>query len=298
MISLNLKDGSAWSFTADAATSPWLHRFARYCRLSGDNKSDSGSIRFVHNRSMTPCDYELCDGPELFGWRALDGGSLQRLRQSATPLRVRVRPNHREPLSGMTSMRYILFPVYERSLSLGGLPVHAGLAVNGRGEGVLLAGDSGAGKSTSCRALLPPWTALCDEETLIVQAPDGRYHGHPMPTWSTLMALPDEPLFWPVQTSVPLQAIFLLEHGAETIVLPLSSHKAVAELYENAQTTLFRYWSSLSAPSLRRRRLELFDRVTALVSALPVMRLRIRLGSRFWEQITASIAHDVPRGSE
>ncbi len=65
----------------------------------------------------------------------------------------------------------------------GGLLVHGALA-EWNGQGVILAGPGGVGKTTASKRLPRPWRSLSDDNTLIVKSPDGSYWAHPWPTWS------------------------------------------------------------------------------------------------------------------
>ena len=75
-------------------------------------------------------------------------------------------------------MRHALVPVFDEIIATGGVPIHGAL-VEWRGAGALLLGESGAGKSTSCRRLPSDWQVHSDDLCLVVGECRRRFPGSP-----------------------------------------------------------------------------------------------------------------------
>lgn len=104
-----------------------------------------------------------------------------------------------------------------------GVELHACGVVTPEGRGYLFAGQSGDGKTTTARL----WeelrgTVVLSDDRIVVREESGRYvmHGTPWHGEAELSA----------SRSVPVDAVFLLEHGAENRLLPLSVPDAAARL--------------------------------------------------------------------
>jgi SynChlorMet cassette protein ScmC len=180
----------------------------------------------------------------------------------------------------------------------GGVLLHSGLALlpspSGRGaggEGILLAGRSGVGKSTASARLPPPWRALADDVTLVVRDGSGAYWAHPWPTWSRFFGeeAGDGSDTWDIQRAVELRAVFVLEQGEEVRAEPLGPGHAIcllAELAQQTSTHLLRGWpiEEIAAFNLQR-----FENLCALAEAVPVYLLHVSLDGAFWEAIERAI---------
>lgn len=79
-------------------------------------------------------------------------------------------------------MASLLNPIFRQIIDYGGTCYHGGL-IEYQGQGILLSGPSGTGKSTCCRRIPSPWQALSDDECLISWH-DQHYQVQPLPTWS------------------------------------------------------------------------------------------------------------------
>gem|GEM_PF-285356 len=175
------------------------------------------------------------------------------------------------------------YPIYQRAMETGGLPFHACLA--GRGEmGVLLAAPGGGGKSTCARRLPPPWKVLCDDETLIVRDPEGRYFVHPFPTWSNFFWRREDRT-WNVQGYIPLSAIFFIKKGKKDEVIPMGRGEASARMYQAAEQVCLRNWRYFSAEEERGEKERLFANACELSQKIPAFTLRVSLQGQFWKEI-------------
>jgi len=178
---------------------------------------------------------------------------------------------------------YSLHSIYRKSMRIGGLPFHAGVAEY-NGCGILLSAESGTGKSTCCRRLPSHWKALCDDEALIVRSKDGNYRIHPFPTWSTYLNN-REPNTWQVEYSVPASAIFLLEQSDIDEVIPLHATQSIIPIINSAIQSCNKFIKNAGReyqPELMR---EVFNNAYEIAKTIPVFRLRVSLNGRFWEEI-------------
>ncbi len=116
--------------------------------------------------------------------------------------------------------------------SRGGVLIHGALAERD-GYGVILAAPGGTGKTTASNRLPAPWHSRCDDTTLVVRDPQGKYWAHPWPTWSRFLA--EEPGgTWDVQNAVPIKSIFFLVQSVEEQVEQVGQGQAVGLLEESA----------------------------------------------------------------
>lgn len=160
-------------------------------------------------------------------------------------------------------------------------------AIGEGGEGVLLGGRSGVGKTTASLRLRPPWRSLGDDMVLVVRDASGGYWAHPWPTWSRLLGQdvrhPDGR--WDVQRAVPLRALFFLEQAPDDRAQAIGPGQAVcrlAALAEQASRSqlLGRPLEEIAAFNLQR-----FENLCALAKALPAYVLHLSLDGEFWPEM-------------
>jgi len=182
----------------------------------------------------------------------------------------------------------VLLPVYLRVIDEGGMILHAA-AVERNGEAVLLAGKAGAGKSTACGRIMPPWRVLCDDLCLAVPSSHSGYFVHPLPTWSDL-ARKGESRRWEVSRGARLHGIFFLEREEETKALSLAKPDAAVRLWRTAVEGMIAWRQGLVRD--RRRRLELRLLETAMHTAKGVGSFRLRLAREgvFRKEIERALA--------
>lgn len=169
----------------------------------------------------------------------------------------------------------------------GGLWVHGAL-VEWQGEGVILAGPGGVGKSTAAGRLPLPWHALSDDMCLIAKSVSGEYQVHPWPTFSRVR-LGDFSGKWDVQRAVPLRMICMLFQHETDRLKPLSFHQAVSELVDVSGQTGVYLTAELDQEVVREVNVTRFHNAVEMAREVPVYRLNISLKGRFWEEIERKV---------
>jgi SynChlorMet cassette protein ScmC len=170
----------------------------------------------------------------------------------------------------------------------GGLLIHGAL-VEKDGYGVILAGPGTVGKSTACRRIPPPWNALSDDATLVINDGHGRYLAYPWPTWSRFFDNGPGGT-WDVGKAVPLKALFFLHQSPEDRTEPVNMTQSTAWVVESTHQVM---WSQM------RSRPELSDvkgiyaleirAAEQLVRSIPIHLLHISLTGKFWEEIERAL---------
>lgn len=169
----------------------------------------------------------------------------------------------------------------------GGVLIHGALAEKD-GMGVILAAPGGTGKTTASNRLSPPWRSRCDDTTLVVKDPQGRYLAHPWPTWSRF--LDGNPGgAWDVQSAVPLRGIFLLARSDDDHVERIGPGHAVSLLVECVRQASQFMPLGLFKEEIRALHLERFNNLCALTRAVPAHILHISLTGAFWQEIERTL---------
>ena len=195
---------------------------------SGSHLFDSGCVWNVYQRNH---QFVFDFATKRFG-----GQPYKRLHVDSEFRQARVFLN-RQCMTEDDAARGLEYPLDEllitHHLSLGrGVELHACGMVNEHGESCLFAGHSGAGKSTTARL----WTRQCrvrvlSDDRIVVRNQDGKFLMHGTP-WhgEAEYALP---------VCAPLQRIFLLEHGRENRIVPVSRAGAAGELLARSFTPFY-----------------------------------------------------------
>ncbi|MGA8762198.1 MAG: hypothetical protein WB562_04835 [Candidatus Sulfotelmatobacter sp.] len=148
----------------------------------------------------------------------------------------------------------------------GGFLLHSASAIR-NGKAFLLAGVSGAGKTTIAR-LAPPDATLLTDEISYVRKAEGGYVAYGTPFTGELAKLGEN-------TSAPVAALYLLAKGTENYIEPVAAAVAGRELLANmlffAEDPELVQWAFQSA-------CDFVDRV-------PVYRLTFVPDARVWEMI-------------
>ena len=264
---LRLANNRNWTFAAGASLAPWLSMFAGTMMLRQSKPTEEGPrLLFRRTRKL----------PTTSGESGEKGGITLRREGSDSDWSCTFN-RRRGKKRDIDFMRHSLMAVYMDAVDGGGFPCHAGLLAWG-GRGVLVAGASGTGKSTTCCRLLSTGAVLCDEETLIVRDRQGRYWGHPCPTWSRLFDKPGSQR-WEVERAVPLQGtIFLFPAGQDQCV-PVGQGEAAAKLHRMAMDKAVRSLECLDEETFLGMKKRMFDNVCLFVSQVPVTRLNVTLAS-------------------
>jgi hypothetical protein len=171
-----------------------------------------------------------------------------------------------------------------------GLLLHGALAEL-NGAGVILAGASGAGKTTASSRLAPPWRSRSDDAVLIVKATDGRYWVHPWPTWSRLSHTGLVDPTWDVQRALPLAAVCFLRQNEADAIAQMGAGRAAGLLVQSAEqaATLMPYTSVVDR---RAKRIQRLNNACALSRAVPSYQLELSLAGTFWRLLEDVL--DVP----
>jgi SynChlorMet cassette protein ScmC len=189
-------------------------------------------------------------------------------------------PTHPGLLRAMRSVSAALNRQVERR---GGVLLHGGL-IERAGEGVILAGQAGVGKTTASSRIPPPWRSLSDDATLVLPDDQGTYWAHPWPTWAKLID-PGVVLRWDVQQSVPLQAICFLAQAPTDSLRVLPPAQATCLLVQSAGQVPSSMWLLERPDQVRCQRLRLLDNIAALAGAVACHELQVSLTGAFWELI-------------
>jgi SynChlorMet cassette protein ScmC len=297
---LCLKDGKVWAFGASGPAEPWLKEFSAAMGLSGGVDDPVRRILFEgvtanHGESLDPLPEECLSALQAAGWRVrrLTEAVFYEHRARKTILcRMHPAASWRDRVE---QMRSALIPLYSDAVLAGGLPVHGGL-VELDGAGTILAGHSGAGKSTACRRLPSPWRVLGDDLCLVVRRGPGDYLAHPLPTWSEVNR-DDAKGRTRTAESVPLRAVFFLEQSRADGCLPLRKGAAAVSLAASALQVLRSLRYDFRAEGSRVNR-GLYENAASIALTLPSWRLRASLTGRFWEEMERALMSAACEGSE
>jgi len=169
----------------------------------------------------------------------------------------------------------------------GGVLLHGALA-GWNGNGVILAGPGGRGKTTASRRLPRNWQSFCDDTTLVVCDNKGAYWAHPWPTWSTF-AFNGPGGTWNVQHAVPLKGIFFLEQEQKDKFKPLGIAQSICLLNESAEQASWPMPGHSEKNVLRKLRLQRFDNICALAKKVSSYVLRMGVDGAFWKEIEKAL---------
>ena len=186
-------------------------------------------------------------------------------------------------------MASLLNPIFRQTIDHGGTGYHGGL-IEYQGQGILLSGPSGTGKSTCCRRIPAPWQALSDDECLISWH-DEQFKVQPLPTWSVFSSFNQTDSTakktWDTSRVLPLRAIFLLQQGNEDKASPVTSGEAVISLVREALGPFLR-----AVPAQQQQdadiihyRTQIFNNICHLAKTVPVYDLSVRKDGEFWREI-------------
>ncbi len=277
---MRLANGQEWYLHADLALQPWLKRFAEIMQLNErkpENTSYTWKFAFRdENQETYPPDTYVTSQARLITVHA---------RHDGTDLITELNPFTGEAENeDIVRMMVAIQSLYLATWSKGGIPVHAAL-IEKEGSGILIAAAGGTGKSTCARRIPHPWHALCDDSVLLVPVGD-RYYAHPLPTWSDFLIRNMMDKRWDVNQSVPVSALWFLEHGDEDGSYLVGKGEGASRFYQSAV--------QMSNPCIRRADNEeifkdwhgsLFNRCCDAVSTFSCGVLKATLDGRFWDNI-------------
>jgi SynChlorMet cassette protein ScmC len=290
--SLRLANGQRWGIIATKGARRWVEKLASIMELKRCEPNGYPKLIFIKRESGRESLGEPISGSDLgiredlprHGWKTRDFHALQLwshddMRDMICEIR---HPEGHE--QDILRMWITLYPVYRQAQDSGSLPFHAAL-VERNGSGILLAGRGGAGKSTCCRRLPPPWHALCDDHTLIVRDDSDQYRAHPLPTWSDYLMRRSEPT-WNVQRHLPLSAIFFLLRAEIDEVVPIGRGRTAGLMTQSAiQVYNPNFIRHLGREEVRALKKELFENACELTRSIPAFILCVSPSGQFWKQM-------------
>jgi len=165
--------------------------------------------------------------------------------------------------------------------------LHAGLAES-NGRRVLLAGASGAGKTTASRRLPAPWCPLSDDASQIILDDGSGVAAAPWPTLSRAATGSCQER-WACDDVGPLAAVFFLRHGVADELRRLGGAEATGNLYVS-----MRQFYAVPRPGTPTRpwmvaHADLFAAARRVALAVPVYELGHARRGRFWELIEQAL---------
>jgi SynChlorMet cassette protein ScmC len=288
---LQLDERQAWNLTGTNGTEAWLEEFAAVLRLPAGNWEGLPKMTFIRGRSAGPPGSDPPWPPDVAElqivaeerWESNHQGLVRFWsRHEGHDLVCELLNSYVRQVAILT-MAQALRPVYEAAIRSRGLPLHGALVAR-NGQGVLIAGASGAGKTTCCRRLPAPWKGLSDDEVLVLHREGRGYLAHPLPTWSCHFDSQAKQS-WDLTERVSLAAVFFLQQAPCVAVLPMGRASAAAKINTSAREASF--WR-LRAPEPRGNEslsTAVFDNACHIAQAVPVYTLRLDLRGTFWEEI-------------
>lgn len=271
---LQLANGQRWNFSADASLRSWLEQFAHILNLERNGREPGARLIFKAGGNVAT-------GPG----RTHDPGLVSLRKCDDSPDVICEFKGRRGSRRDIECMWHALSPIYLGAIRRQGLPLHAGLIeINGRG--ILLAGSSGRGKSTLCRRLSSSYTVLCDDEALVVRDDQGRYWGHPFPTWSRLMK-PGHEGSWAVQKAVPLSHIFFITPSEKDEITTLGRGRAaMLTTRASLEKSLGSWgWEDADDSEGRAMKNQIFHNACLLAGTIPASLFHVGLTGRIEQEM-------------
>lgn len=179
--------------------------------------------------------------------------------------------------------------IHRDVLARDGLFLHGALAER-NGYGVILAGPSGVGKTTASIRLPSPWRSLSDDMTLVVRDEQGRYWGHPWPTWSFFWESNNSGRKWDVSYAVPLKGLFFLAQASKDRAERIGAGQAACMLLETAQqATSGRLDDKSINGELKAMNLQLFKNACIMAKSMKSFILNVSLNGQFWKEMDLAL---------
>ena len=173
-----------------------------------------------------------------------------------------------------------------QTLPHGGLLIHGAL-IERNGQGIILTGPSGVGKTTACNRVPLPWHTLSDDLVLVMPDQSGWYVAHPWPTWFVFFNNGPGGS-WDVTHAVKLQGIFILSRAPEDGIEKITRDESLTYLIDALRlvTWPLRY-SDCSQEDKKSLYMEILEALDNIIQTVPVHILRISLTGKFWEELSS-----------
>jgi len=279
---VKLSNNLIWSLSSETEElKPWLKRIGFIFEL--DNIQYQNGI---HDENITAYNEENRKTSNI-GWQQHDMVTFNASFDTENrKILYSINPFSRKN-DEIIAIKGAFYPIYREIIDHGGQLFHAAL-IECDGKGVILAGKSGVGKSTSCSRLPEHWNVLCDDELLMIPTEQGIYRAHPLPTWSEYIMERSEKT-WNIHHSVPVYGMFYIEQADVDSVLPLGEGQSVAQMSESAYQAYRSYWEIVKNENKKLLQRKMFHNSIAMVKKIPVFKLRVSLHGRFWEEIERAL---------
>jgi len=176
----------------------------------------------------------------------------------------------------------ILSPIYLSIMyNAKGLPLHSS-CIEYNGKALILAGDSGSGKTTCCNRIPSPWRVLTDEETVVLDEGSGRYQAHPFPN-VTDFARNNLIRNYNTHRGLPISAIFFLKKDTIDAIRSISLAEAVLRINKSA-SEIFLAYSHLLSDRLIHNKMQ-FNNAVLIARKIPCFLLFFKKEGFFWREL-------------
>ena len=205
-----------------------------------------------------------------------------------TPKKKDCKPSAEESLLLYDTFVQMMKIIHRDVLARDGLFLHGALAER-NGFGVILAGPSGVGKTTASVRLPSPWRPLSDDMTLVVRDAQGRYWGHPWPTWSFFRESNNSGRMWDVSYAVPLKGLFFLAQAREDRAERIGAGWATGMLLETARQASGPLDDGSRNEDLTTMNLQLFNNSCKMAKSMKSFILNVSLNGQFWKDMDLAL---------
>ncbi len=216
-------------------------------------------------------------------WATRLGDVLQIVRPDDREIHFYLPPTQYKPQQLLFLRRLLSFLPLAGAIAQGDAALVHGTLVTRRSDGcgILLSGDSGAGKSTSYRRLPEEeWEKHCDDASLLVRC-GTNYFAHPLPTW-TRWSRGLSPIDYRGCTPVPVHQFYLLDQAQEDRREEISPQQQMLGASRNLLYLLYIPLSSIPKEEAIRLKVSTFDFAGELRRNIPVCKLNTTLHGKFW----------------
>lgn len=282
---IRLSNNLVWSLSSDCKELQlWLNKVASIMELDkGCAEYSMPVICSGHKETHEQVDQRERNEAIDESWECYEANTLRILHEEKSHnLRFSIKP-FASRIAEIIAMKSALYPLYRDIISMGGQLFHAGL-IELNGRGVILAGRSGAGKSTCCRRLPDYWNAHCDDELLLILDGNGEYRAHPLPTWSEYLEGFSEKT-WNIQNSVPVCGVFFIEQAMDDAALSLFDGESASLINESSRQGYMNYGNLFCDQGRKVLQGKLFNNSCAIAKKIPAFTLQVSLEGKFWEEI-------------
>jgi len=241
------------------------------------------NVQIIHNSYLDSGE----PLPET-GWKETNFSLVKIFTHPDVPDAVCCVQAERDPSCDMVILSFIYYLFNSDLLEKGGLPLHGGL-IEIDNRGVVLAGSSGAGKSTCCSRIVKSWNSICDDEVMILPETINDYNLYPDPTWSDYFFNPDSKSTWDVQKGFPFCALFFIEQAEVDDAVPLGQGRAAVKIYQSAMESFSRYFPYIPKNEQKEIGIKAFESSCELAKNVPCFKLRFSREGSFLKNIEYEI---------